>query len=40
MKREPGCCMMPLGTYIERHIEIRSNGSVSRDTIENELRYL
>ena len=39
-KREPGCCMTPLGTYIERYIEIRSNGSVSRDTIGNELRYL
>lgn len=39
-KREPECCMTPLGTYIERCIEIHSNGSVSRDTIGNELRYL
>ncbi len=39
-KREPGRCMTPLGTYIERYIDIRSNGSVGKDTIANERRYL
>ncbi len=39
-KSEPGCCMTPLGTYAKRYIEIRSNGSVSKDTIRNEERYL
>ena len=39
-KSEPGRCMTPLGTYAKRYIEIRSNGSVSKDTIKNEERYL
>lgn len=37
---EPGRCMTPIGTYARRYIEIRSNGSVSKSTIKNELRYL
>ncbi|WP_251212581.1 hypothetical protein [Adlercreutzia murintestinalis] len=32
--------MTPLGSYAECYIEIHSNGSVSKDTIGNELRYL
>ncbi len=39
-KKEPGRCMTPLGTYIERYIEIRSNGSVGKNTVKNEARYL
>ncbi len=39
-KGEPGRCMTPLGSYAERYIEIRSNGSVGKDTIRNERRYL
>lgn len=39
-KSEPGRCMTPLGAYTKRYIEIRSNGSVSKDTIKNEERYL
>ena len=39
-KRKPGCCMTPLGTYIERYIEIRSNGSVSEATIKHEKGFL
>lgn len=39
-KKEPGRCMTPIGSYIERYIEIRSNGSVSKNTIRNEMRYL
>lgn len=39
-KKEPGRCMTPIGSYIERYIEIRSNGSVSEATIQNETRYL
>lgn len=32
-KSEPGRCMTPLGSYARRYMEIRSNGSVSKDTI-------
>lgn len=39
-KSEPGRCMTPLGSYANRYTEIRSNGSVSKDTIRNEQRYL
>lgn len=39
-KSEPGRCMTPLGSYAERYIDIRSNGSVSADTIKGERRYL
>ena len=39
-KGKPGCCMTPLGTYIERYIEIRSNGSVSEATIKHEKGFL
>ena len=39
-KKEPGRCMAPLGTYIERYIEIRGNGSVGRNTSKNETRYM
>lgn len=39
-KRKPGCCMTPLGTYIDRYIEIRSNGSVSEATIKHEKGFL
>lgn len=39
-KSEPGRCMTPFGSYAKRYIEIRSNGSVSKDTIGNETRYL
>lgn len=40
VKGEPGHCMTPLGSYAERYIDIRSNGSVTRNTIGNERRYL
>lgn len=36
---EPGSCTTPLGEYIERYISIRSNGSVSSETIRNENSY-
>lgn len=39
-KKEPGRCMTPIGSYIERYIEIRSNGSVSEATIKHERGYL
>lgn len=39
-KKEPGCCMTPIGSYIERYIEIRSNGSVSDATIRHERGFL
>lgn len=39
-KKEPGCCMTPIGSYIERYIDIRSNGSVSEATIKHERGYL
>lgn len=39
-KDEDGLCKTPLGEYAERYIEIRSNGSVGKDTITNERRYL
>lgn len=39
-KGEPGRCMTPMGSYAERYIDIRSNGSVSKETIRNERRYL
>lgn len=39
-KKEPGRCMTPIGSYIERYIEIRSNGSVSDATIKHERGYL
>lgn len=39
-KREPERCMMPIGSYIERYIEIRSNGSVSEATIKHERGFL
>ncbi len=32
--------MTPIGSYADRYIEIRSNGSISKDTIKNEQRYL
>lgn len=36
---KPGSCTTPLGEYIERYISIRSNGSVSIETIRNEESY-
>ena len=39
-KKEPGRCMTPIGSYIERYIEIRSNGAVGKNTVKNETRYL
>lgn len=39
-KSEPGRCMTPLGSYAERYIDIRSNGSVSKETITSERRLL
>lgn len=39
-KGEDELCKTPLGEYAERYIEIRSNGSVGKDTIANERRYL
>lgn len=39
-KSEPGRCTTPIGSYAERYIDIRSNGSVSKETIANERRYL
>lgn len=39
-KREPGRCMTPIGSYIERYIEIRSNGSVSEATVKHERGFL
>lgn len=39
-KDEDELCKTPLGEYAERYIEIRSNGSVGKDTIANERRYL
>lgn len=38
-RREPGSCATPLGDYIERYISIRSNGSVSLQTIKNERSF-
>lgn len=40
LKDEDELCKTPLGEYAERYIEIRSNGSVGKDTIANERRYL
>lgn len=37
---EDGYCTSPLKEYAERYIEVRSHGSVSPETIKNELRYL
>ena len=39
-KSKPGRCATPIGSYAERYIDIRSNGSVSKETIANERRYL
>lgn len=39
-KSESGRCATPIGSYAERYIDIRSNGSVSKETIANERRYL
>ena len=39
-KNEPGRCMTPLGSYAERYIDIRSNGSVGKETITSERRLL
>ena len=39
-KSEPGCCMTPIGSYAERYIDIRSNGSVSKETITSERHLL
>ena len=39
-KSEPGRCTTPIGSYAGRYIGIRSNGSVSKETIANERRYL
>lgn len=36
---EAGSCATPLGDYIERYIAIRSNGSVSAETIRNERSF-
>ena len=38
-RREPGLCTTPLSDYIERYIAIRSNGSVSAATINNERSF-
>lgn len=35
-----GRCMTPLGSYAERYIDIRSNGSVGKETITSERRLL
>lgn len=37
--QDEGFCEMPLGDYIERYIDIRSNGSVSPETIRNERSF-
>lgn len=39
-RNEPGRCMTPLGSYAERYIDIRSNGSVGKETITSERRLL
>lgn len=39
-KQAPGKCMTPIGTYAERYIEIRSNGSVGAATIKHERGFL
>lgn len=36
---EAGSCTTPLGDYIERYIAIRSNGSVSAETVRNERSF-
>ncbi|WP_165248519.1 tyrosine-type recombinase/integrase [Adlercreutzia sp. ZJ141] len=39
-KTKSGKCMSPLGSYIERYIEIRSNGSVTNAVIKHERLFL
>ena len=39
-KAKPGECMTPLGSYIERYIEIRSNGSVTDAVVKHERLFL
>ena len=39
-KTIPGECMTPLGSYIDRYIEIRSNGSVTDAVIKHERLFL
>ena len=39
-KTNPGECMTPLGSYIERYIEIRSNGSVTDAVVKHERLFL
>lgn len=39
-KTKPGECTTPLGRYIERYIEIRSNGSVTDAVIKHERLFL
>lgn len=39
-KANPGECTTPLGSYIDRYIEIRSNGSVTDAVIKHERLFL
>lgn len=39
-KAKPGECMTPLGSYIERYIEIRSNGSITDGVVKHERLFL
>lgn len=39
-KSKPGECVTPLGSYIDRYIEIRSNGSITDGVVRHERLFL
>ena len=39
-KSKPGECITPLGSYIDRYIEIRSNGSITDGVVRHERLFL